>query len=305
MEHIPVLLSAVLEFAVIADNGVVFDATLGAGGHCKNILTSVKNRNVVYYGMDKDRKMLQISRKNLAAFDHIVFIHNDHDNIGDEIEKNNLTGRIDFCLFDLGVSSVHLDNADRGFSFRFDSPLDMRLNQDRELTAAHILNTYSETKLADIFYKFGEERFSRRIARRIADYRETKKIENTLELADLVLKAYPAGARNNKRCGNIHPATRVFQALRIEVNGELLHLAQSLKTAGNALKCGGRLAVISFHSLEDRIVKNTFRALAAGNDNAAEFEILTKKPVCADENEVFENPRSRSAKMRVIQRCKR
>ncbi|HON57182.1 MAG TPA: 16S rRNA (cytosine(1402)-N(4))-methyltransferase RsmH, partial [bacterium] len=260
MGHIPVLLSAILEYAVLDDNSIVFDATIGAAGHCIAILEKYKDKRIKYYGLDRDFEMLELSKNKLSGYENVVLIHNKYENIGEEIEKRNLEEKIDFCLFDLGVSSVHLDTAERGFSFRFDAPLDMRLDRSENLTAANIVNNYSAEELADIFYQFGEERLSRCIARKIIEYRKTKKIESTQELADIVKAVYPISRNNQER--RIHPATRVFQALRIAVNGELIKLAQSLKTAAASLKKNGRLAVISFHSLEDRIVKNTFKKLA-------------------------------------------
>ena len=304
--HIPVLLAEIVKFSKIETGGIIFDATLGAGGYALSLLE--KNDNVKYYGMDKDIDMINIARKTLQNFNCVNYVNDDYNNLDKILEENNLINSVDYFMFDLGVSSVHLDSPERGFSFRFDSRLDMRMDRTQKISAYEIVNNYPENEIADIIYKYGEERFSRRIAKNIIYYRKTKPVETTAELADIVLKSYP----KPKKFGDnrTHPATRTFQAIRIAVNNELENLDETLRSAAYSLKCGGRLAVVSFHSLEDRIVKNTFKYLAGEHlppENAnfkSEFAILTKKPVEPDNDELNMNIRSRSAKLRAIEKTR-
>jgi len=211
-----------------------------------------------------------------------------------EILHSKNIEKVDGILLDLGVSSYQLDNSERGFSFQNNAPLDMRMNQENEKTAGDIINFYDEKKLAEIFYKFGEERYSRQIARKIAEKRPVK---STSELVEIIKSATPPKYRFGSR---IHFSTRVFQALRIETNDELKVLEEFIPAAAELLNSGGRLMIISFHSLEDRIVKHTFRNLE--NNFTEKFKVLTKKPIIASEDEIRENPRSRSAKMRVLEK---
>jgi len=318
--HLPVMPEQILEFAAVVENsGIIIDATLGAGGHARLLLEKNREKKISYIGIDRDNEMLSIAKANLKEYSNVIYINGEYENIdklvsGISFESQRASRFADAVIFDLGVSSVHLDNAERGFSFRYAAPLDMRLDRNSTKTASDIVNHYSEKNLAEIIYQYGEERYSRRIARYIVEYRKKKRIETTTELADIILKSYPnkSGASEKR----IHPATRTFQALRIEVNGELKYLDKALISAAFILKPGGRVCVISFHSLEDRIVKNAFKLLSGKSDgfvnlngliNEADlgngkFNILTKKPLTAGSDEVARNPRSRSAKLRVLER---
>ncbi|MBP7653645.1 16S rRNA (cytosine(1402)-N(4))-methyltransferase RsmH [Candidatus Dependentiae bacterium] len=303
--HIPVLLQKIIEFSHVKDGGIIFDATLGAGGYALSLLE--KNEKIVYYGMDKDIEMINIAKKTLHNFNNVKYVNSDYNKIDKIIEENKLYNLIDYFIFDLGISSVHLDTPDRGFSFRFNSKLDMRLDRTQSLSAYEIINNYSETQIADIIYKYGEEKFSRRITKNIVDFRKNKPITTTSELAEIILKSIPKPKKFNSN--RVHPATRSFQALRIAVNNELENFDETLRTAAYSLKPGGRLAVVSFHSLEDRIVKNTFKYLV-NNEHLApdnlnyksEFSILTRKPIDPDDDELNLNIRSRSAKLRVLEK---
>lgn len=306
--HLPVLADKIIEFISEEKEMEFFDCTLGTGGHAKKIFEKFVSINK-YYGLDKDLEMLDRAKNILTEYNHLIeYIHGDYNDVEKIIKQKNIFGRINCFIFDLGVNSAHFDDPERGFSFRFDSRLDMRLNRNNPKDARFVVNTYREEKLADIIYNFGEERFSRRIAKNIVESRKKKYIESTKELADIILKSYPP--RKDNATGNrIHPATKTFQALRIEVNDELIHLDAALKNCAAALKKNGIICVISFHSLEDRIVKNVFRNLGKNEFNESfdstesfEFEILTKKPIEADFDEIKKNPRSRSAKLRVLKR---
>jgi len=307
--HLPVLAEKIIEYIYIDEETEIFDCTVGTGGHAKIIFEKYNLSKIKYYGLDKDRMMLEKAASILdERKENVEFIHGDYNDISTIIKQNKLNQRINSFIFDLGVNSAHFDNPERGFSFRFDARLDMRLNTDNSRDACFVINTYREEKLADIIYRYGEERHSRRIARNIVEFRKKKKIETTKELADIVLKSYPP--RNNKNGDNrIHPATKTFQALRIEVNDELIHLDSVIKNCALALKVNGTICVISFHSLEDRIVKNVFKHLEKseyeiipGSFGKFEFEILTKKPIEPDYSEIKLNSRSRSAKLRVLKR---
>ncbi len=310
--HASVLLGETLELLSVRDGGVYVDATLGLGGHAEAILSSAENARLI--GIDQDAQAIGFAEKRLTGFGNRARIF--HANFADiktvlreaEIEK------ADGVLADLGVSSLQFDTGERGFSFRFDAPLDMRMDPESGAeTAAELLENLSEEQIADLIYQYGEERASRRIARRIVWKREIgEPITTTKELAETVEKAIgrAGGAKNRDK---IHPATRTFQALRIAVNGELEILENFIRDAVDVLKPDGRLAIITFHSLEDRIVKQTFQKLAGkcfcppripkcvcGAEKR--IEILTRKPVVADETEISENPRSRSAKLRVCRK---
>lgn len=302
--HTPVLLAEILAF-LQPETGLYIDATLGMGGHTEAILNASEETKVIAF--DRDREAIEKATERLANFgERFRAIHADFRQIKQFFETETAAG----ILADLGVSSWQLDSIERGFSFRADAPLDMRMNAGSdEPTAAELLEALSEEEIADIIYQYGEERFSRRIARRIVEKRERgEKIETTAQLAGLVERAIPR-AKQEK----IHPATRTFQALRIAVNRELENLDKFIADAIDVLKPGGRLAVISFHSLEDRIVKQTFRRLAGRCECPPRFpvcqcgavkriEILTNRPVVADEKEIESNPRSRSAKLRVCRK---
>ncbi|BBD66279.1 S-adenosyl-methyltransferase MraW [Nostoc commune NIES-4072] len=279
--HIPVLGREVIEGLAVRPSGHYLDVTVGGGGHSRLILEASGDVRVT--AVDQDEDALAAARKELAEFsDRIQFIHC---NFADyEFPPNTFDG----ILADLGVSSYHLDQAERGFSFRQAANLDMRMDRGRSLTAADVINNWDEAELADIFFKYGEERLSRRIARRIV---ERRPLHTTTELADAIASSVPP----KYRYGRIHPATRVFQALRIVVNDELKSLETFLDKAPNALVPGGRIAIISFHSLEDRPVKHGLR-------NSPLLKVLTKKPIIAQEEEIGKNPRSRSAKLRIAEK---
>jgi len=279
--HVPVLADQVLEGLQIKEGGRYLDATLGGGGHSELILKAAAGVELV--GLDQDLQALAAAKERLGEWSDRTQFH--HTNFS-RYEPNDL--RFDGILADIGVSSTQLDQAQRGFSFRQEAPLDMRMDSTQALTAEEIVNFWDEKTLADTIYEYGEERLSRRIARRIVDKRP---FSTTTELAYEIAGAFPPKARR----GRIHPATRTFQALRIAVNGELEVLKELLDQAPNWLNPGGRLAIISFHSLEDRIVKYAFR----GDER---LQIVTKKPLVATREEVRENKRSRSAKLRVAER---
>ena len=279
--HIPVLSQEVITGLNIQPGGNYLDLTVGGGGHSRLILATAEDVKIT--AVDQDKDALNAAKENLAEFgNRVKFIHSNFANY--QFPENTYHG----ILADLGVSSYHLDNPERGFSFRNPANLDMRMNQQQSLTAGDIINEWDEQELADIFFKYGEERLSRRIARRIV---EKRPFNTTTELANAIAYSVPPKYRH----GRIHPATRVFQALRIAVNDELKVLETLIEKAPHALIPGGRIAIISFHSLEDRPVKHGLR-------NSPSLRILTKKPIIATEEEIKENPRSRSAKLRIAEK---
>lgn len=278
--HIPVLGKEVVEGLAIQPDGDYLDATVGGGGHSSLILTAASVRVTA---IDQDNQALAAARDKLAEWgDRVRFWH------GNFADYNPGEARFDGIVADLGVSSAQFDIADRGFSFRHAAPLDMRMNQQQELDAAEVINHWDEAQLAHIFFTYGEERLSRRIARRIVEQRP---FQSTTELAGTIAASVPP----KYRYGRIHPATRVFQALRIVVNRELESLETFLQKAPHWLKPGGRIAIISFHSLEDRIVKHSLK-------ESELLRVLTKKPVLPQADELKENSRSRSAKLRLAER---
>ncbi|MEM9769025.1 MAG: 16S rRNA (cytosine(1402)-N(4))-methyltransferase RsmH [Cyanobacteria bacterium P01_D01_bin.71] len=285
-QHVPVMPQPVLTgLKADSESGSVrwfLDATVGGGGHSALMLQS--DEQIHLAALDQDAIALQAARQRLLKYSDRVTFH--HTNFGD-FEPDGQ--KFDGILADIGVSSAQLDMPERGFSFRQTAPLDMRMNQQQAVTAADIVNQWDETALANVIYTYGEERLSRRIARKIVGQRPW---QTTTDLADAIAQCVPP----KYRYGRIHPATRTFQALRIAVNAELDVLKTFLELAPNWLVPGGRLVIISFHSLEDRIVKHAFR-----QDNR--LQIITKKPVVATEEEMRANPRSRSAKLRVAERC--
>jgi 16S rRNA (cytosine1402-N4)-methyltransferase len=309
--HTPVLLNECLEWLSpmgekYENHAVMVDSTLGEGGHTFNFLSKYPNLSVI--GVDADSVIQAKARERLAPFGDRIHFYNGwfddfYANYPSEYE------RPDIILFDLGISVFHYEESERGFSFRYDEKLDMRLNPNREKSAADLVNDLPEEKLADLIYLYGEEKLSRRIASAIVAARQGGRIESSKGLAEIIWNAVPA----NYRYGNIHPATRTFQALRIAVNGELERLPRSLHAAFSCLKEGGKMGVITFHSLEDRIVKNYFRNLGkkcvcppevavcrCGGRQCA--EILTRKPVAPTEAEIKVNSPSRSAKLRVVRK---
>lgn len=311
--HTPVLLNECLQWLSpegepFEKSAVMIDSTLGEGGHTFNFLSKYKNLSIV--GLDADSVIQAKAKERLAEFgDRVHFFNgwfNDfYSNYPAEYEKPDL------ILFDLGISVFHYEKSERGFSFRYDEALDMRLNSNSETSAADLVNDLPEEKLADLIYLYGEEKLSRRIARAIVEARQGGKIESSKALAQIIYECVPG----NYRHGPIHPATRTFQALRIAVNSELKRLPRALFDAFNDLNPGGKMGVITFHSLEDRIVKNFFRNLGrqcvcppevaicrCGGSECA--EILTRKPICPTEEEIKMNSPSRSAKLRVVRKIK-
>jgi len=285
------MVAEVIEHLEPARGGLFVDCTVGLGGHARALVEAGASRLI---GLDRDPAAVAAARDALSGFgDRVEVVHADYRRIGAVLDERRVT-KVDGVLADLGVSSMQLDAPGRGFSFRQDDPLDMRMDTTAGPTAAEALRDVDERTLADVIYEFGEERHSRRIARAIVAARERVPIETTGQLAELVRRAIP-----RKGYTRIDPATRTFQAIRIWVNRELEGLDSFLGAATRRLADGGRMAVITFHSLEDRIVKHTLRALER---REALIRVLTKKPLTPDENEVQRNPRARSAKLRVAER---
>ncbi len=282
MKHVPVLLREVLAVFTDVNIRTFFDGTLGAGGHAQAILTA-HPEIVRYIGVDRDPKALELAGERLKEFEDRVELW--HGSYSKQIQELD---HVDAFLIDVGVSSMQFDEIERGFSFRGDAPLDMRMNPDDILTAEEIVNRYSEKELARIFFEYGEERRSRQVAQAIVEARRKKRLRTTQELVEVVR---PVATR-----GKLHPATLIFQALRIVVNDELGELERGLKGAIERLNSQGRLAAISFHSLEDRIVKNVLR------DAKEELTVLTKKPIEPTREEMRLNLRSRSAKLRAAEK---
>jgi 16S rRNA (cytosine1402-N4)-methyltransferase len=291
MTHEPVMVPEVVSLLEPSRGGLFVDCTVGMGGHARALLDGGAARIVA---LDRDPTALVLAREALASYgDRVTLVHADYRELAQVLDAHGIS-TVDGALADLGVSSMQLDAEGRGFSFRRDEPLDMRMDQTHGPTAAELIRTVDEEELADVIFQFGEERYSRRIARAIAAARREAAIATTGQLAAIVRRAIPR--RGYQR---IDPATRTFQALRIWVNRELDELDGFLADASRRLREGARLAVLTFHSLEDRIVKHAFRALERG---AQTVRILTKRPLLPSEAEVARNPRSRSAKLRAIER---
>jgi 16S rRNA (cytosine1402-N4)-methyltransferase len=289
--HDPVMLDEVVSLLMPSRGGTFVDCTTGLGGHSAALLEVGATRLI---GLDRDEDALRMAAERLAIFgDRVELVHSDYREIGPVLQARGLAG-VDGILADLGVSSMQLDQDGRGFSFRRDEPLDMRMDRRQGATAADLIAEVDETDLANVIFQYGEERHSRRVARAIVRARDRAPLLTTGALADVVRRAVPT--RGYQR---IDPATRTFQALRIWVNQELEGLDAFLGEAARRLLAGARFAVITFHSLEDRIVKHTFRALAAAGDV---WQVLTRKPVVPGDSELARNPRARSAKLRAIER---
>ena len=305
--HKPVLLEECLDALAIRPDGIYLDGTLGRAGHSLEILRRLTTGRLI--GIDRDMTAIEAAKERLAEFsDRVTLVHSNFSELGSVLEQLGVDG-VDGMLFDLGVSSPQLDEAHRGFSYMQDAPLDMRMDAGAALDAREVVNTWSADELKRILRDYGEERYAPQIARAIVRAREQKPIETTLELVDVIRSAMPASALREKQ----HPAKRSFQAIRIAVNGDLDALPPMLEAATKGLRPGGRLAVITFHSLEDRIVKQTMRDLATGCTCPREFpvcvcgnkpklELVSRKPIVSGEAELEENPRARSAKLRVAQR---
>ena len=307
-KHIPVLFHEIMDIMAPKAGEVFVDCTLGGGGHSRGFLERMGDDGRLI-GIDQDTNALKAAQDNLAEFgDRVTYVHSNYNNL-DEILNQYAPDGVDGILFDIGVSSHQLDEKDRGFSYMQDAPLDMRMDQSRKFSAWDVVNTYSEDELHRIIKEYGEERWAKRIAKFIVDFRKDKPVDTTGELVDIIKRAIPKGAREE----GSHPAKRTFQAIRIEVNDELGVLTRTISVAAKHLKKGGRLGIISFHSLEDRIVKEQFRYLASDCicppelpfcqcDKVSEVKILTRKPVTATEEELAANSRSKSAKFRAVEK---
>lgn len=310
MKHYSVMLHESIEALNIKEDGIYVDGTLGRGGHSSEILKRLKTGHL--YCFDKDEQAIRESSERLSAIsDRFTCIHSGFKNLKEELAKRDVH-KIDGLILDLGVSSPQFDEASRGFSYRFDAPLDMRMDQSQELTAWHVINEYEFNDLMKVFVRYGEDPFAKQVARKIEAARAIKPIDTTFELVDIIKSAYPAKVLNSKG----HPAKKIFQACRIEVNNELGELEECLQAGLELLNVDGRIAVISFHSLEDRIVKDAFNAvskppkvdkripLRVDEIKQADFVNINKKPILASDEELEENNRSHSAKLRVIERVR-
>lgn len=306
--HKSVLFDECMEHLDIKPGGIYVDGTLGGGGHSSGICERLGSEGLLI-GIDRDEDALAAAKERLSGYQcKKLFVQSNYSDIKDVLSENGIDG-IDGALLDLGVSSFQLDNADRGFSYMQTAPLDMRMNRRDGLTAYDVVNTYSRQELTDIIKKYGEEKWASRIATFITDRRKEKPIENTEELVEIIKAAIPAKARRE----GPHPAKRTFQAIRIEVNDELGQLKKAVGDFCDVLNPGGRLCIISFHSLEDRIVKDIFNERFDPCICPKDFPMcvcgrkpqikkITKKPIVAGEDELEENPRARSAKLRVAEK---
>lgn len=306
--HESVLLNETIESLNLKDNSIVVDMTLGFAGHSSQILKRIKNGYL--FAFDQDEEALKFSKEKLSKISDNFQIIDSNFVYAKEKLKELGVEKVDGILYDLGVSSPQLDEDYRGFSYRFDAPLDMRMDQDNKLTAKIIVNTYSYDKLKKIFKEYGESNFSSNIARNIVKYRESKEIDSTLELVDIIKSSVPYKERLKK-----HPAKQIFQALRIEVNDELNVLKKSLDDSLSMLNVGGRIAVITFHSLEDKIVKHKFLEVTKIDeiskglpniplDKLPDYKLITKKGIKASREELDFNNRAHSATLRVIEKIK-
>lgn len=308
MKHISVLLQESISSLNLKENSIVVDATLGYGGHSSNILERV-NKGYLF-AFDQDSEAIRYSTDRLNKIGtNFTIIKSNFVNMKEELNKRDIN-KVDAVLFDLGVSSPQLDDESRGFSFHNDARLDMRMDREQKLSAYEVVNEYSEQDLSRIFYKYGEDKFSKSIARKIVEYRKNKPIETTLELVEVIKSGVPMKYRINK-----HPARQIFQAIRIEVNHELDVIEPALSQALELLRVGGRVAVITFHSLEDRLVKNYFKEKTKVDDKVKgipnipdeylpDFKLVVNKAIIPSEEEIENNPRARSSKLRVIERIK-
>lgn len=305
-KHKPVMLNECIEGLDIKPDGVYIDGTLGGAGHSKEILKRLSNQGLLI-GIDRDEDALDAAKENLKEFPNVKFVKDNHDNIKQILEDIGIE-KVDGILLDLGVSSYQLDERNRGFSYLGENELDMRMDKSQSLTAKEIVNTYTEGDLANIIYEYGEERFSRQIARNICEYRKNQDIQTTKQLVKIIEKSIPKSKQNDG-----HPAKRTFQAIRIEVNNEIKPLYNTVKDCIDCLKQQGRLCIITFHSLEDRAVKNAMldakgKCICPSDlpycvcGAKALGKIITKKPIIATRDEQEENSRSKSAKLRVFEK---
>ena len=307
-KHISVLLNETISSLNLKENSIIVDATLGYGGHSSNILDRI-NKGYLF-AFDQDSEAIRHSTDRLSKVGtNFTIIKSNFVHMKEELEKRDVY-KVDGVLFDLGVSSPQLDEAERGFSYHNDAPLDMRMDRDQKLSAYNVVNEYSKEKLAYIFTKYGEDKFANNIAKKIVEYREKKPIETTLELVEIIKTAVPIKFRLDK-----HPARQIFQAIRIEVNHELDVIEPAIEQALSMLNVGGRVAVITFHSLEDRLVKNIFKEKCKVDDFVKgmpnvpdeylpDFKLVVNKAIVPSNEELEVNPRARSSKLRVIERIK-
>lgn len=305
-KHKPVLLKECIEGLNIKKDGIYVDGTLGGAGHSKEILRNLSNKGLLI-GIDRDEEALNAAKQKLSEFKNVKYIHGNHDDIKTILEEIGIE-KVDGILLDLGVSSYQLDEKNRGFSYLGENELDMRMDKTQTLTAKTVVNTYKEENLANIIYEYGEEKFSRSIARNICEFRKQKEIETTKELVDIIEKSIPKSKQNQG-----HPAKKTFQAIRIEVNNEIKPLEKTVADCIDVLAPEGRLCIITFHSLEDRAVKNAFnkakgictcpKDLPYCVCGAKELgKVINKKPIIASREEQEENTRSKSAKLRIFEK---
>ena len=305
-KHKPVLLNECIEGLNIKKDGIYVDGTLGGAGHSKEILRNLSDKGFLI-GIDRDEEALKAAKQNLSDFKNVKYIHGNHDDIKEILENIGIE-KVDGILLDLGVSSYQLDERNRGFSYLGENELDMRMDKTQTLSAKTIVNTYKEENLANIIYEYGEEKFSRSIARNICKYRKQKEIETTKELVEIIENSIPKSKQNGG-----HPAKKTFQAIRIEVNNEIKPLEKTIADCIDVLAPEGRLCVITFHSLEDRAVKNAFnkakgictcpKDLPYCVCGAKELgKVVNKKPIIASKKEQEENTRSKSAKLRIFEK---
>lgn len=305
--HVSVLLNECIEGLNINPSGVYVDATLGGAGHSSEILKRL-NDNGKLYCFDKDLDAISVANERLAKIgNNYQIVHSDFSNLKTKLNELGVN-KVDGILFDIGVSSYQFDTPERGFSYKYDARLDMRMDQTQKLSAYEVVNMYSKEELTKIFFQYGEERFSKQISAKICEERKLHPIETTFQLVDVIKSALPKFALNQKG----HPAKQVFQAIRIEVNDELQALKSAIDQALSMLNHNGRLAIITFHSLEDRIVKNKFKEVTITNDNVKglaslkeneqEFKLVNRKPIISNEQELISNNRAHSAKLRIIER---
>ncbi len=303
-KHYSVMLNECIDMLNIKENGIYVDGTLGGAGHSFQIAKKLQNTGELI-GIDQDEDAIKVSSQRLSEFDNVTIVNSNFCNFKEIMQEFEISG-VDGILLDLGVSSYQLDNGQRGFSYNIDAPLDMRMNQNSDFSAKDVVNNYSQEELTKILFEYGEEKYAKSISKKICEYREKKEIETTFELVDIIKSGI--GKYDDK-----HPAKRTFQAIRIEVNGEIKILEQTIRDMIDALNSKGRLAIITFHSLEDRIVKNVFNeyigrctcpkdlpVCVCGKKEVV--KVLTKKPILPSKEELEVNSRSRSAKLRVIEK---
>ncbi len=305
-KHEPVLLKECIQALNIKPDGIYVDGTLGGAGHSIEIAKSL-SKNGKLIGIDKDEEALKAASERLKDYNNVIYVHDNHDNIQNILQELSIS-KVDGILLDLGVSSYQLDEKSRGFSYIGNSKLDMRMDTSAVITAKDVVNTYTEEKLANIIWEYGEEKFSKQIAKNICKYRENFEIETTKQLVEIIENSIPKSKQNEG-----HPAKRTFQAIRIEVNNEIKPLYQTIVNSINCLKQNGRLAVITFHSLEDRAVKNAMIDMQGKCTCPSDLpycvcgakslgKIINKKPIMANEEEQKRNARSKSAKLRIFER---